>query len=67
MLKPSSCWWHPLEFLRSGWARVLPLHALFFGFWIELMDQCFILNYDPVDKISAQPSSETKYILKCQA
>jgi hypothetical protein len=22
------CWWHPLEFLRRGWARVLPLHAL---------------------------------------
>jgi hypothetical protein len=21
------CWWHTLEFLRRGWASVLPLHA----------------------------------------
>jgi hypothetical protein len=31
---------------------VLPLHALlFFLFWIEVMDPCFILSYVPVDKI----------------
>jgi hypothetical protein len=38
------------SFLRMG-ARVLPLLALFFRFWIKVMDPCFILSYDPVDKI----------------
>jgi hypothetical protein len=26
------------------------LMALLFGFWIEVIDPCFMLIYDPVDK-----------------
>jgi hypothetical protein len=31
-----------------------PLHALVFGFWIEVMDPCFILSYDPVYLVARQ-------------
>jgi hypothetical protein len=51
-LKPSSSLlMAPSRISSKGWARVLPLHGLFFGFCTEVMDPWFILCYDPVDNI----------------
>ena len=46
------CWMNPLKFLRRGWARVLPLFALYFWLWVKVVNPCLILGYNSLDRFA---------------
>jgi hypothetical protein len=41
----------PSQFWMVNQGAQTACSVFFFEFWIEAMDTCFILSYDPVDKI----------------
>ena len=58
-------WRNSLCCLSRGWARVLPLFRLLFGFWGEMVDPCFIQAETCQELCLKMVQISTEHILCC--